>query len=122
MNIAALLKRCPQLIRNVVEESEHTATGQLNTDAGDIAIRVRISTAFPFELPQVGLLEEGIPVSPPQMPGGTICWQDGSGLVDHTDPLAMVSHMLERVRQLMNDSLHEREFDDVMAEIGRAHV
>ena len=56
-----------------------------------------------------------MPASPPQFAGG-LCWHDNSGLVDHADPIGVVRFTLKRVRELLDASLHERDWPERMAE------
>lgn len=118
MTVEELLSGCTTLVHSVVADGPFAASAQLLSDAGDLSIRVEIGPAFPFRLPRVFLLEEGVPASPPQMPDGSICWQDASGLVNHSNPSAVMAHTLARVRDLLDHSLHERDWPERMAEYG----
>ncbi len=95
------------------------AEGQLDTDAGDVRIRITLAPGFPFRLPHVEILEEGLTSCPPLLRNRVLCWQDDNdALVDHTNPARVVEHCLDRTRALLDHALHERPWPDIMAEYG----
>ncbi|MFH1465458.1 MAG: ThiF family adenylyltransferase [Pseudomonadota bacterium] len=118
--LAELLGQLSGLIDDVFEVPSNlgaAAEGNLDTDAGDVRIRVILVPGFPFTPPRVEILEEGIPRCPPLMRDRVLCWQDTADmLVDHARPLAVLAHCLVQVRRLLDHALHELPWVDIMAE------
>ncbi len=121
--LVELLRQLPGAIGGVRADealpawASESAVGQLDTDAGPVEVQVAIRAGFPFAAPGVWVREEGIPQSPPLMPDGSVCWHDAAGeAVDHTRPREVLRHCLDRVRSLLDQSLHERPWSGVMAE------